>query len=91
MGLVNLVQAMVLLGPQISHTPLPNTTNLNGPYTVSTDITPSTITGYPLDSASLILYWGRGSITDSVMMTRQSGNTFTADIPVNGSPANYVY
>ncbi len=91
MGLVNLVQAMVLLGPQINHSPLPNTTNLNGPYTVSAEISPSTITNYPVDTTALKLFWGRGSITDSIVMTRQSGNTFTANIPGNGSPANYFY
>lgn len=91
MGLVNLVRAMELLGPAINHTPLSNTTNLSGPYTVSAVITPSTITGYPVDTTQLKVYWGRGSITDSIVMQRQSGNTFTANIPGNGSPATYMY
>jgi subtilisin family serine protease len=90
-GLVNLVQAMVLLGPSINHTPLSNTTNLSGPYTVSADITPSAITGCPVDTAQLKVYWGRNSITDSIVMQRQSGNTFTANIPGNGTSATYLY
>ncbi len=73
-------------GPQISHTPLPNTENLTGPYTVNCTVTPagSNITGTKL-------FWTRSTAFDSITMTNSSGNNWTANIPGNGSSAVYKY
>ncbi|MCI0472284.1 MAG: C25 family cysteine peptidase, partial [Ignavibacteria bacterium] len=73
-------------GPAISHTPLPNTENLNGPYIVNCVVTPSgsAITGTKL-------FWTRTTAFDSVTMTNSSGNNWTANIPGNGSIATYKY
>jgi subtilisin-like proprotein convertase family protein len=76
-------------GPVIAHTCLPNTENLNGPYNVSCIITPA---GSNIDPAKTKLFWTRGaSYTDSIALTNSSGNTWTASIPGNGSPAQYKY
>ncbi|MCE1164311.1 MAG: C25 family cysteine peptidase [Bacteroidetes bacterium] len=73
-------------GPSISHTPLSNTENLAGPYTVNCVVNPSgsAITGTKL-------FWTRASNFDSVAMTNSSGNNWTANIPGNGSTATYKY
>ena len=75
-------------GPQISHTPLQNTTNVTGPYTVNATIMPS---GSGI--AMTKLYWSRdiSTVTDSVAMTNTSGNNWTGNIPGNGLPATYRY
>jgi len=75
-------------GPQIQHTPLPNTENLTGPYVVNAVITPpqgSTITYAKI-------FWSRNNptITDSITMTN-SGNNYTGNIPGNGAAATYRY
>jgi len=75
-------------GPSVSHTPLPNTTNLAGPYVVNCVVTPS---GSPISSSKL--YWSRNNVTvtDSVTMTNSSGNNWTGNIPGNGAAATYRY
>ncbi|MBZ0199893.1 MAG: T9SS type A sorting domain-containing protein [Ignavibacteriaceae bacterium] len=78
----------ISFGPTIAHTPLSNTENLTGPYIVSAQIESS----IPLNPNNIYVHWGRGaSITDSVLMTNAGGNTYTANIPGNGSPAIYNY
>ena len=77
------------LGPTISHTPLPNTENLNGPYTVNCTITPMNA---PIIPSETKLFWTRTNIfSDSIVMTNTSGNNWTANIPGNGMPAVYKY
>jgi len=75
-------------GPGITHTPLPNTTNLAGPYVVNAVVNPS---GSSISSTKL--YWSRNNptVTDSVTMTNSSGNNWTGNIPGNGSAATYRY
>lgn len=75
-------------GPQISHTPLQNTTNVTGPYAVNAAVTPSG-SGIKLTK----LYWSRDNITvnDSITMTYSGGNNWTGNIPGNGFPATYRY
>ncbi|MCX7833729.1 MAG: DUF4394 domain-containing protein [Ignavibacteria bacterium] len=75
-------------GPQIVHTPLANTTNLNGPYPVNAVIT---TVGSTITSAKV--FWSRNNpnITDSVNMTNTGGNNWTANIPGNGTVATYRY
>lgn len=91
MGLINVYKAMILLGPQITHTPLNDTTNLNGPYRVNATITPSTITNSNIDTTSVKLFWGRNTLSDSITMQRVTDSTWYADIPGNGSAVTYVY
>ncbi|MDD3557944.1 MAG: C25 family cysteine peptidase [Melioribacteraceae bacterium] len=77
--------------PIINHTPLPNTEDLDGPYRVEAEITP---TADPLDEDEIKLYYGRNSNpTNSVLMTKVSGDNgvYFADIPGNGSTATYNY
>jgi subtilisin-like proprotein convertase family protein len=76
-------------GPVIAHTCLPNTENLNGPYTVNCTITPA---GSAIDPAKTKILWTRGSnFTDSIPLNNTSGNNWSASIPGNGSPATYKY
>lgn len=80
--------AYATFGPNISHTPLTNTENLNGPYVVSAEVASQV----PL--AEVKLFWGRGDnnqITDSTTMTNSSGNTYSGNIPGNGQAATYNY
>jgi len=79
----------VSFGPTIDHTPLTNTENLAGPYTVTAEIG----SAIPLNPNKIYVYWGRGAgiISDSVLMVNTTGTTYTANIPGNGSPAVYNY
>ena len=79
----------VPLGPTISHTPLTNTENLNGPYAVNCVINPMNSS---IDPTKTRIFWTRGTtFTDSVLMTNTSGNNWTANIPGSGSAAAYRY
>jgi hypothetical protein len=75
-------------GPQILHTPLPNTQNVSGPYVVNATVLP-----YGSGIAMTKLYWSRNNpvVTDSVTMTNTSGNNWTGNIPGNGLTATYRY
>ncbi|MBN1632751.1 MAG: T9SS type A sorting domain-containing protein [Ignavibacteria bacterium] len=73
-------------GPAISHTPLPNTENLNGPYTINCVVTPALS---PIVTTKL--FWTRTTVFDSVAMINSSGNNWTYNIPGNGQPAIYKY
>ncbi|MEK7264115.1 MAG: SdrD B-like domain-containing protein [Bacteroidota bacterium] len=76
--------------PQITHTPLSNSENLNGPYQVKATIISG---GSPLNTNSLKVFWTRGvSFTDSLLMTATgNANEYAANIPGNGATANYRY
>lgn len=78
----------VPLGPAITHSPLPNTENMTGPYTVTANI--NTINS-GLVTGKTKLFWTRATAFDSVTMTNSGGNNWTANIPGNGSPALYKY
>jgi len=72
---------------QINHTKLPNTENLNGPYTVGAKITGS----IGINEAKV--FWRRGTTGafDSLLMSRVAADSFVANIPGNGLPAIYQY
>ena len=72
---------------QINHTKLPNTENLNGPYTVAAKITSS----IGIEEAKV--FWRRGTTGafDSLLMSRVTPDSFVVDIPGNGQPAIYQY
>jgi len=80
---------IVTFGPSISHTPLTNTENLNGPFVVNATITSPNL----LLPSSIKVYWGRGVgvLSDSILMTNTSGNIYTANIPGNGTITTYNY
>jgi hypothetical protein len=75
-------------GPQISHNPLQNTANVNGPYAVNAAVIP-----YSSGIAATKLYWSRNNtaVTDSIAMTNTGGNNWTGNIPGNGLTATYRY
>jgi hypothetical protein len=75
-------------GPQITHTPLANTENLNGPYLLTLQISSCNV---PIVSAKI--KWSRNNtiLTDSVTMTNSGGNNWTGSIPGNGTVATYRY
>ncbi|MBX2990546.1 MAG: choice-of-anchor D domain-containing protein [Bacteroidetes bacterium] len=76
--------------PQISHIPLTDTENLNGPYTVTATIVQGSS---PLIPSSLKVFWTRtGTFTDSLQMTLTgTPNVYQALIPGNGIQATYRY
>ncbi len=77
-----------VLGPSINHTPLGNTENLSGPYPVNANIS---IAGSGLVTGRTKVYWGRGTLSDSITMTNGGGSNWSANIPGNGLPAQYRY
>jgi hypothetical protein len=76
-------------GPQITHTPLPNTQNLTGPYVVNCQIAPPS--GNTITYAKI--FWSRNNptVTDSVTMTQGTGTNWSGNIPGNGTAATYRY
>lgn len=79
----------VSFAPVVTHSPLDNTENLNGPYIVNATITSEN----PLVPSLIKLYWGRGAglITDSLVMTNTGGGNYTTSIPGNGLQNTYNY
>ncbi len=87
-GVIDVYAAYQSLGPMINHTPLSNTENLTGPYAINSSIT-SVLSG--VQGAKL--FWSRNNtnITDSIVMTKGSGNNWSSSIPGNGSASVYRY
>ena len=77
------------MGPIITHTPLPNTQNLAGPYVVNCVITPPS--GGSITSAQL--YWSRNSTTISnlVTLTQGTGNNYSGNTSGDNTSAIYRY
>jgi subtilisin-like proprotein convertase family protein len=63
--------------PTVAHTPLGDTNDTTGPYTVTASIQ----SAQPLDPNGLDVFWGIGAFTDSVALTSTGPNTYAADIP----------
>lgn len=78
----------VQLKPYITHTKLKDTENTAGPYVVNASIKTF---GTGLASGETKVLWGRGAISDSIVMTNSGGNNWTANIPGNSSVATYRY
>lgn len=72
----------------IQHTPLPNTQNETGPYTVNAVI--SSLTGASITSAE-VKYSVNGGPENTVVMTNTGGNSYTGDIPGQTSVAFVDY
>lgn len=77
-------------GPQIIHTPYPNTQNITGPYIQNAIITTP---GSGIIPYWTKIFWSRNNpvITDSLQMTNTSGTNWTGNIPGNGTSATYRY
>ncbi len=86
-GILNAFQAVNYFNIVFSHTPPTDSTNVNGPYRIAAKIT----SRLGIDPASVKLFWGRGSISDSIQMMEAPGDTFYAYIPGNGQSAVYKY
>lgn len=76
------------MGFTFNHTPLTNTDNISGPYTVTCSIV--SVNG-AINPSGTKLFWTRGSSFDSIPMTNIGGNNWSASIPGNGAPAAYKY
>ncbi|MFA5012615.1 MAG: S8 family serine peptidase [Ignavibacteria bacterium] len=87
-GVIDVYAAFQSLGPMISHTPLPNTENLTGPCLINSEVT-SVLSG--VSTAKLLWSRNNTNITDSVVMTKGTGNNWSASIPGNGTAAVYRY
>lgn len=76
--------------PQITHTPLTDSENLSGPYTVTAVIAQG---ASPLIPSSLKVHWTRtGAFTDSLtLIPTGTPNQYGAQIPGNGFEATYRY
>lgn len=78
----------VMFGPSITHTSLANTENLAGPYKVGVKIS----SAVSLNASKLYVYWTRGtSFLDSAALISVTADSFYANIPGNGSIADYRY
>lgn len=86
-GILNALQAVNYYNIVFAHTPPTDSTNLTGPYRIAVKIT----SRLGIDPASVKLFWGRGTITDSILMNEAPGDTFYAFIPGNGQSAIYKY
>lgn len=86
-GILNALQAVNYFNITFQHTPPSDSLNLNGPYRIAAKIT----SRLGIDPSSVKLFWGRGTITDSILMSEAPGDTFYAFIPGNGQPAVYKY
>lgn len=86
-GILNAYQAVNYFNIVFAHTPPTDSTNLTGPYRIAVKIT----SRLGIDPASVKLFWGRGTITDSILMNEAPGDTFYAFIPGNGQSAIYKY
>lgn len=71
--------------PDIVHTPLGDTEDLDGPYTIQAGVT---ATG-PIES--VLLFYGTDSVFSDTLEMAADGNIFTAAIPGSGGPATYNY
>ena len=87
-GVSQLYTTNITLKPYISHSPLKDSENLTGPYVVNASIISF---GTNLIAGETKVFWGRGGITDSIIMTNSGGNNWTASIPGNGTQNIYRY
>jgi len=87
-GPAQVYSSTVVLKPYITHIPLKDSESLTGPYTVQATINTF---GVSLVTGETKVFWGRGSITDSITMSNTSGNNWSASIPGNSSSATYYY
>jgi len=85
-GTAQIYIAKMELKPYVVHNPLKDSESLTGPYPVTVNVFTF---GVALSSTKV--YYGIGSLTDSVVMVNTAGNTYTASIPGNGLASTYKY
>lgn len=86
-GILNALEAVNYYNIKFEHTPPVDSFNLDGPYRIAVKIT----SRLGVDAGSVKLFWGRGTITDSLLMNEAPGDSFIAFIPGNGTSAVYKY
>jgi len=89
-GIINIYAAYEYLAlPQISHQPLSDSENYNGPYTVIAEVS----SNYDIIAGSPKLFYrvNTGSWNEIIMNISKESNNYTANIPGTGSPASYDY
>jgi serine protease AprX len=89
-GIIDIYAAYEYLAlPRITHTPLSDSENLNGPYTVIVDITSQDA----LIQGSPIVFYRKdiGSWIEIPMTANKESSVFSGEIPGNGSPGIYDY
>ena len=89
-GMVKLWTAPVEIGPVIVHDKIGDSENLSGPYTVNASILENNSS---INGSETKVFWSRngGALTNSITMTNTGGNNWSANIPGNGSSAEYRY
>ncbi len=87
-GVIDAYAAAFYYTPQISHTPLSDTEDLTGPYTVEATIT----SNFPLNSDSLWVFYryGQGNF-QQVALQPLGSNLYQAQIPGPGSETDVSY
>lgn len=85
-SVVQIYTAKMQLKPYLTHNPLKDTENLTGPYTPV-----AAVNTFNAAVSSVKVFYGIGSITDSVLMTNTGGSNYTGSIPGNGSANTYKY
>lgn len=86
-GILNALQAVNYYNIVFDHNPPGDTSNLFGPYIISVRIT----SRLGINPASVKLFYGRGAITDSMIMLEGQNDYYYAYIYGNGQPAVYKY
>lgn len=77
-GIVDAAAALAYWGPSVAHTPLTDTEDAVGPYTVTADITDRN----PLDPSNMDLFYRfDGGPWTTVPLATMGGDTYSADIP----------
>ncbi|MCU0372660.1 MAG: T9SS type A sorting domain-containing protein [Ignavibacteria bacterium] len=87
-GLPQIYLSIVTPAPYIVHSTLKDRESTTGQISVQCKITPI---GASINSADTKLFWGAGSITDSIIMTQGTGNNWSASFTANGTPSKYYY
>lgn len=86
-GIIDIMAAYLYFAPEIIHTPLFDTEDYNGPYTVNVQINSRT----ELTTGAQKLYWKRDAGTWQTITMTENNGIWSADIPGNGNPATYDY
>ncbi len=88
-GIINVKDAYEYFVPSINHSPLSDTENSYGPYHITVNI----ISRSDLILNEQKLFWRRnnGAWQTVIMSSSKESGTFSADIPGDGTNANYDY
>ncbi|MCI0473886.1 MAG: T9SS type A sorting domain-containing protein [Ignavibacteria bacterium] len=87
-NIAQIFSAAVTPVPYIMHTPLKDRESTTGQIPVFCLIKPI---GAAVNAGETKLFFGSGSITDSIAMTQGTGNNWSASITATGTPSIYFY